>query len=302
MSQEEGYVTTEEGVRLFFRRVGEGPGVVAVPNGMHLLEDFRPLAVGRSLLFYDVRNRGLSDSIADPAKRARGVHHDVEDLEALRRHFGFGAVDLIGHSYMGTVVALYAMRYPESVRRIVQIGPMEPFPGKAYPAHLTGADAALQEIFAKVGQVQQERGNLEPVEFCRRFWAALRPLYVTDPADAGRIASWERCDLPNELGFMSYWLGSLLPSLQGLDLQAEDFARVKAPVLTIHGRRDRSAPYGGGREWAMRLPEARLVTVENGGHAPWIEAPGQVFGAIAAFLDGRDGGWPEGAEKVGSLE
>jgi hypothetical protein len=35
--------------------------------------------------------------------------------------------------------------------------------------------------------------------------------------------------------------------------------------------------------------------VEGAAHAPWIEAPEKVLGAIRAFLDG---GWPEGSEKV----
>jgi hypothetical protein len=30
-------------------------------------------------------------------------------------------------------------------------------------------------------------------------------------------------------------------------------------------------------------------------HAPWIEAPEKVFGAVRTFFEGR---WPEGAEKV----
>jgi pimeloyl-ACP methyl ester carboxylesterase len=74
---------------------------------------------------------------------------------------------------------------------------------------------------------------------------------------------------------------------------------VKTPVLTIHGSKDRSAPYGGGREWALRLANARLLTVGQAAHAPWIEAPELTFGSIKTFLDGT---WPEAAEKVTSLD
>jgi pimeloyl-ACP methyl ester carboxylesterase len=74
---------------------------------------------------------------------------------------------------------------------------------------------------------------------------------------------------------------------------------VQAPVLIVHGDRDRSAPYGGGREWALLFPNARLVTVENAAHAPWIEAPEMAIGSIEAFLDGE---WPEAARKVTSVE
>ena len=74
----------------------------------------------------------------------------------------------------------------------------------------------------------------------------------------------------------------------------EDFAKADIPVLTIHGTKDRSAPYGGGRDWAAMLPQGRLLTVHNAAHAPWIEAPTLVFDAIKLFLDGR---WPEGAQR-----
>jgi pimeloyl-ACP methyl ester carboxylesterase len=62
-------------------------------------------------------------------------------------------------------------------------------------------------------------------------------------------------------------------------------------------RKDRSAPYGGGREWALWWPEARLLTIEDGGHAPWIESP-DVSNDVAEFLEGR---WPARCEQVTSL-
>ena len=74
----------------------------------------------------------------------------------------------------------------------------------------------------------------------------------------------------------------------------EALANVTTPVLTIHGRRDRSAPYGAGRDWAMSLGNARLLTIEQGGHAPWIEAGEEVGSAVETFLDGA---WPERATR-----
>jgi pimeloyl-ACP methyl ester carboxylesterase len=98
---------------------------------------------------------------------------------------------------------------------------------------------------------------------------------------------------------MKYWMGTILPSIQRLQLGADVLGPVQTPVLTIHGTKDRSAPYGGGREWARLLPNARLVTVDDAGHAPWIEAPEKVFGSISTFLDGA---WPAAAQKVESLD
>ena len=298
MLPSEGYLTTEDGVRLFYQTSGSGPKAVVIPNGIYLFDDFKRLANGRTLIFYDLRNRGRSDQVSDGSKLKGGVHHDVDDLEAVRRHFGISKVDLIGHSYMGFIVILYAMEYGAHVNRIVQVGPMGPYYGKEYPSHLTGADATLRKVFAKLAELQKERGSHEPKEFCRKFWSVLRLIYVVDPADADRI-NWGRCDLPNELNLMKYWNENVLPSIQSLNLAAEEVAKVKTPVLTLHGTRDRSAAYGGGREWALLLPNARLVTVENAGHAPWVEAPEEVFGSIETFVDGT---WPEAAQKVELLD
>lgn len=298
MQPGEGYVTTADGVRLYFRIVGEGPRTVLFPNGFDLLDDFKPLFADSTLVVFDLRNRGFSDPVADPSKLAAGVHNDVEDVDAIRRHFGIEKVNVIGHSYVGLTVILYAMKYGAHVERVVQLGPTGPYPGKQYPAPLSFDDGVLQEVFGRLGEMQKDRGTEDPVELCRKFWSVLRRIYVTDSADAGKI-HWGRCDLPNESGFMKYWGEHVWPSVLALDLTPEEIAKVRTPVLTVHGAKDRSAPYGGGREWALLLPEARLVTVENGAHAPWIEAPEQVFGAIATFLAGA---WPEGAEKVESLE
>jgi proline iminopeptidase len=279
----EGYITTDDGLRLWFQTAGSGPQVVVLPNGFHLLDDFRCLAPGRTLVFYDVRNRGRSDTVTDPAKLERGIHNDVDDLDAVRRHFGLDRLNLIGHSYMGLMVVLYAMKYPAHVDRIVQIGAMGPHYGKSYSADLTNTDSTLRDVFAKLADLQKERASHDPEEFCRKFWSIVRVIYVTDPKDADRIR-WDRCDLANERNFMLYWTGAILPSIQSLSLTAEDFAKVEAPVLTVHGTKDRSAPYAGGREWAELLPNARLLPVAGASHAPWIEGSAMFFDALSEFL------------------
>lgn len=138
------------------------------------------------------------------------------------------------------------------------------------------------------------RSKDDPEAACRKFWSVLRAIYVANPADAERI-DWGRCELPNERNFMQYWLEYLAPSIQRLHLTAGDFAKATAPVLIVHGTRDRNAPYGGGRDWAARLPNARLLSIPDAAHAPWIEAPELVFGSIRTFLDGA---WPGAAERL----
>jgi len=296
-----GYVSTDDGVRLYFQKLGSGPAAI-IPNAIHMFDSFQHLSDKRTLIFFDLRNRGSSDSVTGGEKLKRGIHQDVDDIDAIRRHFAIDQADLIGHSYVGLMVILYALKYPAHVRRIVQIGPSQPNASKIYPAHLTGADEVLAGFIRKLGEMQSEGQPHNPqppnpTESCEKFWALMRTVMVADPADAGKIR-WTPCNSPNEVGFMKHWTDNIQPSIIALDL-AQQLSKVTAPVLTIHGTKDRQAPYGGGREWAMLLPNARLTTIENTAHVPWIEAPKQVLGSIERFLDGE---WPESAEEVTSLE
>lgn len=298
MSSTDGNVATDDGARLFFQRTGEDDSVLLVLNGFYLFEDFTCLAESRTVVGLDLRNRGRSEPLRDAAQLARGVLQDVDDIEAVRRYLGVETLDLLAHSYAGLVPVLYAQRHPSRVRRIVQMSPMPPGSRVPYPAHLTNQDGVLQEFGAAAGTLQERGQALSPVELCRELWALLRPLYVFDRADATKLQHWEPCHLPTELGFMRYWAGFLLPSIERLTFTEEELAGLTMPVLVIHGTKDRSAAYGGGRDWALRLPNARLLTVQDVAHAPWIEAPGEVLGPIQEFLDGA---WPEGTEEVEAL-
>lgn len=302
MESSEGTITVADGVRLYFQKFeeksGGGSGPVLFPNGLSLAQDFRHLAAKRAMVFYDVRNRGRSQTVTDPAKLALGIQQDVHDLDAVRRYFGIDKADVIGHSYIGLMVGLYAMQYPEHTGRLVQIGPMQPDASKQYPPHLMNADGTLAEVMSRIAALSKVPPAGDPEEMCRNFWRVLRLIYVTNPKDAERI-DWGRCELENERAFGAYWLGQLLPSIQKLQLQESDFKRAVNPVLVVHGTKDRSAPYGGGRDWAHRFPDARLATVPDGGHAPWIEAPDLVFESMETFLDGE---WPVAAEKLVAVD
>ena len=291
---EEGYVSMPDGVRLFYRVAGEGESVVLLPGAVTLFQDFRRLASGRKLIAYDQRNRGRSDAVTERAKVERGVLQEADDMEVMRRHFQVDRIAVIGHSYVGVVAALYAMNHPGRVSRVVQIGPPAPVYGKRYPPD-AGPDATVTAIFAKIGELQRNGAGMDPEELCERVWEVLRPMYVVDAKDANRLAHWGACDLPNERNAMHHFGANITPSMKTLTLTSEQFARASMPVLTIHGTKDRNAPYGGGREWASLLPNARLLTIENAAHAPWVEAPEKVFDAIDLFLKGE---WPEGAEGV----
>jgi proline iminopeptidase len=118
----EGFVTVEQGVELYYVKVGSGAQTVILPARLFTFEDFRWLAGRYTLISYDMRNRGRSSRVEDLARISLAA--DVADLEAIRRHFGVDKPHLIGYSYLGLMVMLYALDHPQHVERIVQLGPV----------------------------------------------------------------------------------------------------------------------------------------------------------------------------------
>ena len=297
---ESGFVTSSDGVRLYYEKVGSGSEIVILPGRLFTFPDFQRLAKGRTLIFYDMRNRGLSDAVTDFSKIS--LQHDIDDLEAVRAHFGIEKPDLIGFSYLGKIVVLYATQHPNHVNRIVQIGPVARKFGAKFPEGLLAGDEnrAPDPTETKRMETLYNNGFAKdhPKEFCEMEWKIEQQRMVGDPANAVRIPS--PCEMTNEWP-VHLWphFDPLLASDQALDIPKESVAKVTVPVLTIHGRKDRNAPYGGGREWDLLLPNARLITIEGAAHMSWVEFPEIVFPSIDLFLKGR---WPPQAQPVKSLE
>jgi proline iminopeptidase len=294
----EGYVTTPDGVRLYYRKVGDAPKVVILPGRLFAFADFETLGRDYTLISYDMRNRGRSELVADDAKI--GFEDDVADIEAVRRHFAVERMALIGYSYLGKIAVLYALANPERVERIVQLGPVPPsFATEYRPEYVYQDDPVDPAALAALRASRTERSYhlTHPREYCREEWRVAQiPRLAGDPARRDRVRI-DVCDLPNE------W-PALLTRHMRLHFEESGMAhetpldavrRLEVPVLVVHGTRDRNAPYGAGREWSWLLPEGRLLTVEGAGHHAFGEFPEVVMPAVSRFLAGD---WPENAVKI----
>jgi proline iminopeptidase len=58
---------------------------------------------------------------------------------------------------------------------------------------------------------------------------------------------------------------------------------VTVPALLLNGAQD-PRPISATERLAERLPDARLVTIEECGHFPWLEQPAATRDALRAFL------------------
>jgi pimeloyl-[acyl-carrier protein] methyl ester esterase len=74
-----------------------------------------------------------------------------------------------------------------------------------------------------------------------------------------------------------------LDLLQTGDLR-DSLARIATPALVLHGHRDRLALPAAAQALASGLPNARLVMLENAGHAPMVSHPATLAAHLAPWL------------------
>jgi pimeloyl-ACP methyl ester carboxylesterase len=271
----EGLVNVAEDLRLYYRWLGskrESP--IVAPMATWWGPQLDRLANEHAVLVYDPRGRGRSD----PRPETGGsLDDELEDLERLRRALHLEVISLIGWSYVGAVVALYAARYLQHVRRVVQVGPMVPRRDPYWAQFIADNSSRAQLPFASSAS--------------NSVWGPAIAPQLADPATAAQILGMLDLTSPHEdPAKIGAWAAKATGGQGGWDWRGEA-AKVTVPVLTVHGVRD-NIPLGASREWVHSFPDARLLVIEGAGHYPHFEQPDVFVAALGTFFDGE---WPADA-------
>ena len=300
----EGFITSDDGTRLFYRIEGEGTQTLVIVHGgpANSMESIRPdlvpLAHGRRVIYYDQRGNGRSQLVEDD--RGLALDRHIADLEALRRHFGLERMTLLGNSWGGLLVSTYAVAYPDRIERLVLHSPAPPTQAQL--------DALNREFGrrARIHFTPERRERIErqipaeawlaaddPVRICREVMTAFLVLYQHDPGAALPLRGNVCAGPPEAVRRQRSVNAAIWRSMVDFDFRPA-VRRVTAPVLVIYGESD-AVPRQGAEDWAANFGDGRLLVIRGAGHLVHGEQPEIFFAAVEQFLSGR---WPEGAERV----
>ncbi len=158
----EGYFTGADGLRLFYRAVGDRGDTLVVLHGgpgmdmEYLWPDLVPLATDHTLIHYDQRGGGRSELPEDTTLLA--IEYHIRDLEALRKHFGIGRLTILAHSFGPALAALYAIDHPDRVEGMIFIGPVPPRRGGFFDRYSANLASRLQpEEQKRIGELWPTR-------------------------------------------------------------------------------------------------------------------------------------------------
>ncbi len=239
------------------RRYGKAPFRVAVVHG-------GPGAPGEMA---PVARELESDwGVLEPLQRANTIVGQVEELHTVLAEYADPPIVLIGFSWGAWLSTLFAERFPRMVSKLILIGSgsfkeeyiadMQAMRlGRLSPAErreltqlletMTIQEEAVKSVFRRVGELFSKADAFDPLPIERDI--------VDFQVDVYRGVWPEAAELRRN--------GELLASA----------ARIRCPVVAVHGDHDPHPAEGVRAPLETLLPEFRFFLLERCGHKPWIE-------------------------------
>ena len=270
----------------------DGPAVVMVHGlgGSHLnwcLLGPR-LATTTRVMAVDLAGFGLTEAQG----RSTTVQANAGLLGRFIRQVVGGPVVLVGNSMGGLVSLLHAARHPENVSGVVLVDPALPVVPGFHPDPLVTTTFFLYAV-PRVGErfMERRRQAASPRELVMQVlnMCCVDPSLVPEELIQSSVAlATRRAEMSGlDAAFLSAARSIMLFNANALRAWTAT-RRVSAPVLLLHGEKDRLVPVRSARVAARYNRHWQFEEIMGVGHVPQLEAPDLVAEHVLSWLD-REG-------------
>ena len=277
-----------DGGEIWYKVSGSGEGIplVLLHGGpgysSFYLKPFEELAAGRPVIRFDQLGSGKSDFIEDTTKFT--VERFVAELEALRNHLGIEKWHVYGHSW-GTMLGMaYYNAYPDQVKSLTLASPC--LSSQEWGESTKALLQTLPDSLVQAVAIADSTGNFDTPGYTMAmdlfyenfvFGDRLIEEDLDSMMDTYNPAVYEYMWGPSEF--------SVSGTLGDFDV-VNDLKKVNVPVLFTVGEFDEISSETV-KEWAMRVPDSRVVIFAGSSHmTPW-NAPNESIQVQRLFLDGQ---------------
>lgn len=253
-------------MELYSKIIGEGEPLVVVHGFLGMSDNWKTMANGYA-------EKGFQVHLLDMRNHGRSFHSDefnydvmVEDVQRYIQNHKLSQVSLLGHSMGGKVVMLFAVTYPESVKKLL-VADIAP---KFYPPHHHTIIKALVSVDFDV--VKSRKEAEEQLSKYINDWGTrqflLKNLYWKDKETlAFRFNLEVLKDKQEEIG-------EALPG----------FTEYDGPTLFLRGDRSEYVMPDNAVLIKRHFPDSKVVSIANSGHWLHAENPKDFFEQSIGFL------------------
>ena len=283
LAQQIRFCRSNDGVRLAYAVVGEGPVLIKAATWLNHLEHDWDSPVWRSLLTtlaerftlvrYDERGCGLSDRDVDDF----GFDRWVADLEAVVEAVGVPRFAILGISQGAAIGVAYSARHPEHVSHLITHGGYAR--GRLVRAR-TERDREESETMIKLAELGWGKGD-----------PAFRQFFTSQFIPGATQAQHDAFNELQRLSTTPTNAAKLMREFATVDVQAL-LAEVRCPTLVTHSSADARVPFDESRVLAGGISGAELLPSDSRNHLLLDGEPGAVVWheAVSRFLAASDPG------------
>lgn len=254
-----------------------GPGA----HHDYLLPQMLHLAKRYNVIFYDQRGGGQSKS--DAREEITWRTH-VADLDAVVRELNVTPLSVVGYSFGGMLALLHHLetKTNPALTKPSRIALVDPAPLRKDYRNQFEAEFARRQNGAEIQKMRDELASSglresDPAEYRRRTFEIAVAGYFADPGKARELTPFRVTGRVQQ----QVW-DSLGPDYDLL----EHLTPPGFPVIFIHGRDDPIPPQSSIE--GARAMGAEVVLLDECGHVPYVEQPGELFSALDKFLIATD--------------
>lgn len=260
---------------VFLRRMGSGPSMTLLHGFPSSSYDWAKitaaLAPHHALLLPDLLGFGASEK---PSEHAYSLHEQADLVEALWEREGISSTALVAHDYSVSIAQELLARRAEGVLN-VEILAVHLLNGALYPelAQLEPGQVAL---------LDPELGPRFSANITEEvFAAALRPTFAKSyDAQADSAAIWRSTARGGGQRISHLLIRYVTDRAQHGERWITALQSTDVPLYFIWGMLDPVSGAHMAQRIRERLPSAPLLTLEEVGHWPALEAPEQVSAAV----------------------
>jgi pimeloyl-ACP methyl ester carboxylesterase len=233
------------------------------------LENIPTLGREHRVIALDLPGFGASATLPPPGE----MRAHAQTVHALLDALGIDRAAICAHSMGGLVALRLAADHPAGLHRLVLACAGGIRLSAVQLALLNHSFVAFNAFFAQPGVAGAfaRRARLRRLLFAR---TVVHPDAVS-PALAAQIVP--QLSAPGFLGAVR----------AGIRVANDvDVSGISVPTLALWGRRDPILPVAQAEDLVRRMPDARLVVLEDAAHCPMFEQPAAFNTALLAFLAG----------------